>query len=96
MVLNDKSLTVAAVEKNGRARKKRKKRQQAVAQIAKEPPALPQGPFRVIVVNPPWKYDARAEDDTHRSANPYPSMTLQQIKDLNVKSRAHKDCILWL
>ena len=23
-------------------------------------------------------------------------MTLQQIKDLNVKSRAHKDCILWL
>ena len=68
----------------------------AAESIRAEPPALPQGPFRVIVVDPPWKYDARADDDTHRSANPYPSMTIDQIKALDVAGLAGRDCVLWL
>jgi hypothetical protein len=67
-------------------------------EIRAEPPPLPEGPFRVIVVDPPWSYDSRAADATHRAANPYPSMTLDQIKALkeDVLRVAHEDCILWL
>ena len=64
--------------------------------IADEPPPLPQGPFRVVVIDPPWKYDNRADDPTHRASNPYPSMSLEEIADLDISGLAHTDCVLWL
>ena len=75
---------------------KRFKNMQAVEQIKVQPPPLPEGPFSVIVVDPPWTYDNRADDATHRAANPYPSMSLGEIQDLPIDSIAHEDCILWL
>ena len=69
---------------------------QAAESIRGEPPALPKGPFRVIVCDPPWTYENRAEDETHRASNPYPSMSIEEIKDLDVESRAHENCVLWL
>ena len=67
-----------------------------VAQIAQEPAPLPAGPFRVIVIDPPWKYQSRAEDITHRARNPYPDMEIDVIKALPVSALAYKDCVLWL
>ena len=64
--------------------------------ITEEGVALPTGPFRVLVVDPPWKYDARAEDDSHRARNPYPDMTIDEIKRLPVANLAHDDSVLWL
>jgi N6-adenosine-specific RNA methylase IME4/ParB-like chromosome segregation protein Spo0J len=64
--------------------------------IAAEPPPLPKGPFRVIVADPPWAYDNRAADASHRASNPYPSMTIEQIKAVKVADIAHEDCVLWL
>jgi N6-adenosine-specific RNA methylase IME4 len=75
---------------------KRLKSLLAADSIAAEPPPLPEGPFRVIVVDPPWQYDNRAEDASHRAANPYPSMSLDAIRALDVAGRAHRDCVLWL
>jgi N6-adenosine-specific RNA methylase IME4 len=66
------------------------------AEIAAEPPPLPEGRFRVIVVDPPWSYDARAEDPSHRAANPYPQMALEEICALPLTERAHDDAVLWL
>ena len=66
------------------------------AEISAEPPPLPEGPFRVIVADPPWKYDARAEDPSHRAANPYPQMSLEDICTLPVIDHAHEDAVLWL
>lgn len=57
---------------------------------------LPDGKFHVIVADPPWSYDSRAADSTHRAANPYPSMSLADIKAMGVEDRAHDNCILWL
>jgi N6-adenosine-specific RNA methylase IME4 len=69
----------------------------AVAQrITAEAPQYPDGPFRVIVVDPPWKYGSRSEDWTHRARNPYPDMTLEEIHKIPLVARAHKDCVLWL
>jgi N6-adenosine-specific RNA methylase IME4 len=71
---------------------------EVVARIQAEPQPMPRGPFRVIVCDPPWQYDKRADDGTHRAANPYPSMSTDEICALadRVKAVAHEDCILWL
>ncbi len=68
----------------------------AAEQIKAEPPPLPSGPFRVLVVDPPWKYDGRPDDPTHRAANPYPSMEVDEIMAMNVNMMACDDSILWL
>ena len=57
---------------------------------------LPPGKFHVIVADPPWNYESRAADPTHRAANPYPSMSIADIKHMPVVDRAHDNCILWL
>lgn len=75
---------------------KQMQRLEQAAQIAAEPPPLPTGPFRVIVADPPWPYASRAEDVTHRASNPYPSMTIDEIKALPVRELADQNAILWL
>jgi N6-adenosine-specific RNA methylase IME4 len=64
--------------------------------IRLEPPPMPKGPFRVIVVDPPWRYDLRNADPSHQVASPYPSLCIADIKKLQIKSVSCKDSILWL
>jgi N6-adenosine-specific RNA methylase IME4 len=69
----------------------------AVAELIRnEPEPLPDGPYRVIVADPPWRYEKRSGDETHRSRVPYPDMSIEEIRDLPVGSRAADDSILWL
>jgi N6-adenosine-specific RNA methylase IME4 len=66
-------------------------------QIRTEPPPLPgNGPYRVIVVDPPWPYEVRSEDPSMRGVRPYPTRSLVEIRDLPVASIAHADSIVWL
>ena len=58
--------------------------------------SLPTGKYAVIVADPPWEYSARAEDVTHRAANPYPSMSIEAICAMPVMGMAADDAILWL
>lgn len=75
-------------------------RQRAKAALAEsirqEPPPAAVGPFRVIVLDPPWCYDKRAEDVTHRARLSYPEMTNDAILALPVANLACDDAILWL
>ena len=65
--------------------------------IKAEPPPLPnQGPYRVIVVDPPWPYELRKEDPSHRATHPYPQMSIAQIQAMKIGDIACEDCILWL
>jgi N6-adenosine-specific RNA methylase IME4 len=91
-----------ATERNERVKVSRivkaLKREKAVAQIAAESPPLPCGPHRVMTADPPWIYDNRAEDGSHRAANPYPSLTLERIKSY-LKDNEYQlgdDVVLWL
>lgn len=65
-------------------------------EIRANPVVTPDGRYQVIVSDPPWKYDARAEDTTHRGKNLYPEMTVPEICALPVGKLAQPDCILWL
>jgi N6-adenosine-specific RNA methylase IME4/ParB-like chromosome segregation protein Spo0J len=64
--------------------------------IAKEPPALPRGPFRVVAADFSWRFDKRAGDLTHRGKTPYPTMTLEEIERFPMDRILHKDGILFL
>ena len=64
--------------------------------IRANPVVTPDGRYQVIVSDPPWKYDTRAEDTTHRGKNLYPDMTVEEICALPVASLAQDNCVLWL
>lgn len=75
---------------------KQEKKQQLAMELNAKPLPQPDGPFDVIVCDPPWKYESRAEDITHRGRLPYPDMTVEQICSLPVSTLAEPNCILWL
>jgi len=50
----------------------------------------------VIVADPPWKYDLRATDATHRGNLPYPPMTTDAICALPVGDLAEEGSVLWM
>jgi N6-adenosine-specific RNA methylase IME4 len=68
-----------------------------VAAIRREPPPLPnRGPYRVLVADPPWRFDWRAADPTRSGVCPYPQMGIDEICALPVAGIAHDDALLWL
>jgi N6-adenosine-specific RNA methylase IME4 len=66
--------------------------------IRAEPPPLPDGKWRVVVIDFPWPYEVRCEDPSHRAVHPYPTMTMAQIcaKAEEIGSRLCDDAIVWL
>src|SRR5262245_14167988 len=53
---------------------------QQAAQIRAEPPPLPgRGPYRVLTADPPWPFEVRREDPSHRATYPYPQMSIAEI-----------------
>lgn len=59
---------------------------------------MPKGTYEVIVIDPPWMYgqvDNYSPDYyMGRVANPYPEMTIEEIKNLKIPSS--ENCVLWL
>lgn len=58
----------------------------------------PTGLYDVISIDPPWKYEQGESnsysEDGRRVANPYPEMSLDQIKALNLPVK--DDSVMWL
>jgi N6-adenosine-specific RNA methylase IME4 len=54
------------------------------------------GKFRVIACDPPWRYGKLVGDPTHRGAAPYPTMTVSELRAIDVAKLAKEDSILWL
>jgi N6-adenosine-specific RNA methylase IME4 len=50
--------------------------------------------YHVIVLDPPWGYGTEYDPNGRRSANPYPEMSLEEIKNIDIP--ANNDCVLWL
>jgi len=85
-------------KKNPKAILRQHDKDKLIERIEKEPRPSLKGPFRVIVVDPPWQYFKRKGDGTQRGQTPYPTMTIDEILELEqmLNEVAHKDCILWL
>jgi N6-adenosine-specific RNA methylase IME4 len=74
----------------------RKERHETVANEAKaaqQPGQL--GPFSVLYVDPPWQYSARISD-SRNIENQYPTLTLEELKALDIDRIAAKNCVLYL
>jgi hypothetical protein len=62
---------------------------QAEAIRAETPPLPGNGPYRVIVADPPWTYEKRDEDPSHEGVRPYHSMSIEEICAVKIASIAH-------
>lgn len=78
--------------------KRNAKRAEQVQALRAEPPALPTGPFRLIVADPPWDYDVDEDkvNQRWRSNTPYPGMSIEDITNMKVRDIAADDSVLWL
>ena len=65
-------------------------------EIAEGRAVLPEGVFEVIAIDPPWPYDNtyNAAHAAGRSGCKYPSMSIEELKGLELP--AARDCVLWL
>lgn len=72
------------------------KKAEKIEQLRQEIPELvePQGPFDVIVIDPPWPYGNEYDAEGDRSPTPYPQISLETLSVL--KLPASEDCVLWL
>jgi len=89
-----RELTKAGVLKLGKEVRRTAERETQIAAI--ETTQWPTGQYHVIAIDPPWPYGNRHDDATHRAANPYPSMSVEEITALQIPGLALDDCALWL
>lgn len=54
----------------------------------------PNGKYNVVVIDPPWNYGTQYDEFNRRIASPYPEMTQEELKNIEIPFA--KDCILWL
>ena len=58
---------------------------------------LPTKTYSSIVIDPPWFYQLRKDDKTHRNRIPYPPMKIEEILKLPVPDLCNQDgAVLWL
>ncbi len=61
--------------------------------IRQEPKPLPQGPFRVGVIDPPWLYEDESYSLYRRGVVPYPVMSVEEIMAIPVPEIMHQDSV---
>lgn len=88
------SRVLSGKARNIKQAKKQAKREKQVESI--QSTVWPAGKYHAIAIDPPWPYDNRADDESHRAANPYPSMSIEKITRLEVPGLSLDDSILWL
>jgi N6-adenosine-specific RNA methylase IME4 len=64
--------------------------------IRQEPKPLPQGPFRVGVIDPPWLYEDESYSLFRRGVVPYPVMSVEEIMAIPVPEIMHQESVLWM
>jgi len=55
----------------------------------------PNGVFDVIVIDPPWPYKTKYDPIGRRCANPYPEMSLDELKQLKLPAAENSTLFLW-
>jgi N6-adenosine-specific RNA methylase IME4 len=76
-----------------REREKDIKRQKEEIETGKLPTL--DGLFEVISVDPPWPYGREYDPEGSRAANPYPEMSIEQIKEIQLPTAENSVIFLW-
>jgi len=75
-------------------------RQMKKDQVAERVAELPDDKFTVIYADPPWAYNDKQGGSLSESYGAaekhYPSMTLSELKALDIRKLSADDCVLWL
>jgi N6-adenosine-specific RNA methylase IME4/DNA-binding XRE family transcriptional regulator len=68
--------------------------QKQIEDIEHEVMVKPDGLFDVIAIDPPWNYGTQFSASGRRVANPYPEMTQEQLKAIEIP--ASDNCVMFL
>ena len=74
--------------------KRKTELQKQINELEQKAPEQPDGLFDVIVMDPPWAYGTSYDADGRRCANPYPEMTQEELKKIQLP--AAENCVLFL
>ena len=62
--------------------------------IENEKLTKPNGLFDVIAIDPPWNYGGKYNPEGRRVSSPYPEMSLDELKEIEIPAK--NDSVLWL
>ena len=89
-------LQAAKLIRAGKAEERRSERMEKIAEISKgNAPLGASERYPVIYVDPPWRYE-HAESESRAIENQYPTMSLDEIKEMEIGAIAFNDCILFM
>jgi N6-adenosine-specific RNA methylase IME4 len=94
--IKNEILSKSRAIQNERWEVKKAEKQSLAAELNSRPIPLPDGVFDVIAVDPPWRYELRPQDATHRATVRYPDMSTDEIIALPTSKKAAENCVLWL
>ncbi len=86
--------TIYEAKKKIKKDKRDQQIQEQIKEIEQNDFTPPTQKYDVIVVDPPWPYGTKYDPNGRRAANPYPEMSLDDIKAIELP--ASDDCVLWL
>lgn len=89
------NLSVQALRSAVKQHRLRDKRQRSAELEERGGGAMPEGPFPILLADPPWRYDY-AEDSGRAIENHYPTMDVEGIKALGPLIPAAEDAVLFL
>lgn len=95
IIKSGKVVTPNAVSSAIRVQKRTEYIEQQKKDIEKNNISEPTGLYDVISVDPPWNYGREYDPENSRVANPYPEMTVDQIKALNLPFKEDAIIFLW-
>jgi N6-adenosine-specific RNA methylase IME4 len=86
-------LTQASILRVAKEQKSEERREERIAKVIN--PLNTIGRFPLIYADPPWRYDF-SRDDADQVENHYPTMTVDEICELEVSQSATEDAILFM
>lgn len=86
--------TITEIKKEEKIQKRTEEIERQKEDIRNGNIELPEGKFEIIVVDPPWNYGREYDPDGSRVANPYPEMSQEELKQLEMPSADNS--IIWL
>ncbi len=89
----DGDTTVEDAKKQIKQAERDQQIQEQIKEIEQNSFIPPTQKYDVIVIDPPWPYGTEYDPNGRRAASPYPEMSLDEIKAIELP--ASDDCVLW-